>query len=324
MTARLESFCILVALIRYDFFMSQQTPFSRLRELDIRDAWNLEAFEFTPWLANNLDYLSEALNIPLELVQREASVGPYSADLLLKNLRDDTPVLVENQLEVSDHTHLGQILTYLQGLQARTVVWVAPRFKDEHLSAIRWLNVNTKQEYSFFAIRIKAVRIDESPIAPVFEVLERPNDWERSIQHVAQAEMTEQGLLRQEFWQHYLNMYLDEAIHGAANAANSRWHTLEDCGLIIGHFLTPSRMGIYVRGLRNADEEEVYNRLLPHRETLENCTGARLLPRRGGRYLLTVRDEEIGNRSKWNELAQWLHQLDGCYVQALRGLFGSN
>jgi hypothetical protein len=278
--------------------MSQQTPFSRLRELDIRDAWNLEAHEFTPWLADNLDYLSEALNIPLELVQREASVGPYSADLLLKNLRDDTPVLVENQLEVSDHTHLGQILTYLQGLQARTVVWVAPR--------------------------IKAVRIDESPIAPVFEVLERPNDWERSIQHVAQAEMTEQGLLRQDFWQHYLNMYPSEAIHGAANAANSRWHTLEDCGLIIGHFLTPSRMGIYVRGLRNADEEEVYNRLLPHRDILEECTGAKLLPHRGGRYLLTVRDEDIGNRSKWNELAQWLHQLDGCYEQVLRGLFGSN
>lgn len=195
--------------------------FGQLIEVDIRSAWVHEAHQFTPWLAENLAYLSDALGVPLELVQRESAVGPFLADLLLQNASDNSLVLVENQLETSDHSHLGQILTYLQGLEVKTVVWVAPKFRDEHLSAIRWLNNNTLPEYAFFAIQIKAARIGDSPIAPVLEVLERPNEWERAVHRAAQSEVSEQGIVRQEFWRHFQNLSPDESAYGAANAANS-------------------------------------------------------------------------------------------------------
>lgn len=307
-----------------DLSLSPQPQFSRLVELDIRAAWKLEAHEFTPWLAENLSYLSDALAIPLELMQREVPVGPFAADLLLRNGNDDSLVLVENQLEVSDHTHLGQILTYLQGLDAKTVVWIAPRFKEEHLSAIRWLNDNTLTEFAFFAVQIKAVRIENSPIAPVFEVLERPNEWERSIQRATRAELTEQGVLRQEFWTHYIARYPAEAAYGSANGANSRWHTLDNCQLIVGQFLTLNRVGVYIRGLRNAISQEVYERLATHREQLEQRTGRQLQPHTEGRFLLAERNEALADRTKWDELSQWLFETTAKYERAVTELFATS
>lgn len=90
-------------------------------------------------------------------------------------------IVIENQLEQSDHTHLGQILTYLAGLKAKTVIWIAPEFRTPHLSAIRWLNERTIEGFSFFAIRVRVVRIGDSPVAPIFEVVEQPNDWDRAV-----------------------------------------------------------------------------------------------------------------------------------------------
>jgi hypothetical protein len=301
-----------------------QVTFGRLTDVDIRSAWIHEAHQFTPWLADNLGYLSDALGVTLELVQREAAVGPFSADLLLQNTNDNSLVLVENQLEVSDHSHLGQILTYLQGLAAKTVVWIAPRFRDEHLSAIRWLNSNTLEEYAFFAVQIKAVRIGDSPIAPVFEVLERPNEWERAVHRAAQNEVSEQGLLRQEFWRHYLNLFPAELAFGEANAANSRWHTMSECNLIVGQFLSTTRIGVYIRGLRNADSIEVYDRLLGKKDTLEEQTSVKLLPNRDGRFLLLERDDSLADQSRWDELSQWLYQVTKRYEQMLVANFNTN
>ena len=120
------------------------TPeFGTLETVDLREAWPHEAHNFTPWLADNLDRLSDAIGIPLEPEGTEVQVEQFSADIFARNPQDDSFVLIENQLEASDHTHLGQILTYLAGLEARTVIWVARDFQEAHLSAIRWLNENT-------------------------------------------------------------------------------------------------------------------------------------------------------------------------------------
>jgi hypothetical protein len=300
-----------------------QNQFGKLTELNVRDAWQFEVYQFTPWLAANLEYLSEVLSIPLELIKREAPVGPFSADLLLRNSSDESLVLVENQLEVSDHTHLGQILTYLQGLDAKTVVWIAPRFKDEHLSAIRWLNDNTLSEFAFFAVQIKAVRIGDSAIAPVFEVLERPNEWERTIHRVTQSELTEDGILRREFWKHYIAKYPTEETYGSANAALSRWHTLQLCQLIVGQFVSSTRIGVYVRGLRNANSQDVYERLNKHFETLEHRTNQKLRPQTEGRFLLAELRIDLTDRTKWDELSQWLFEITAQYKQALQELFST-
>ncbi|MBY0421105.1 MAG: hypothetical protein K2Q06_02295, partial [Parvularculaceae bacterium] len=137
--------------------------FERLLDVDIRKAFTHEATVFTPWLADNLDRLAEALGFNLELVTREAAVEGFSADILARCPEDDAMVLIENQLGGSDHGHLGQIMTYLAGLEARSVVWIATDFRDEHLSAIRWLNTHTAEQFTFYAVRLRVVRIGESP-----------------------------------------------------------------------------------------------------------------------------------------------------------------
>lgn len=155
--------------------------FGRLQDLPLREAWKHEAHEFTPWMAENIDHLSEAIGIPLELAGTEVAVESFSADILARNSRDESIVLIENQLEQTDHTHLGQIMTYLAGLEAQTVVWIAPAFRTPHLSAIRWLNEHTADGFSFFAVKARVVRIGDSPLAPIFEVVEEPDEWVRKL-----------------------------------------------------------------------------------------------------------------------------------------------
>lgn len=111
-----------------------EIEFGTLADAPLREAWAHEAHAFTPWLAANLDRLSATIGIPLELTGTEMRVGTFSADILARNPMDDSVVLIENQLEGSDHTHLGQIMTYLAGLETHTMVWVAPSFREEHLS----------------------------------------------------------------------------------------------------------------------------------------------------------------------------------------------
>ena len=155
--------------------------FDRLVDLPLREAWKHEALEFTPWLAQNIDHLSEAIGVPLELTGTEVAVETFSADILARNPMDDSIVLIENQLETTDHTHLGQIMTYLAGLEAQTVIWIAPAFREPHLSAIRWLNEHTADGFSFFAVKARVVRIGDSPYAPIFEVVEKPDHWQRKL-----------------------------------------------------------------------------------------------------------------------------------------------
>jgi hypothetical protein len=120
---------------------------------------------FTPWLPAHLDELAYKIGIPLELEGVEMPVETFSADILARNPQDDTLVLIENQLEGSDHTHLGQIMTYLAGLEAHTIVWIAADFREPHLSTLKWLNENTSESFAFFAVNVKAVRIEDSLIA---------------------------------------------------------------------------------------------------------------------------------------------------------------
>lgn len=173
--------------------------FGRLTDLPLRNAWRHEAHQFTPWLAENIDHLSEAIGIPLELTGTEVAVERYSADILARD-RDDNVVLIENQLETTDHTHLGQIMTYLAGLDAQSVIWIAPAFREPHLSAIRWLNEHTADGFSFFVVKARVVRIGDSPFAPIFEVVERPNSWERKLESAVRGNL---HTLRREYWNNF-------------------------------------------------------------------------------------------------------------------------
>ncbi len=159
----------------------------RLERVELREAWTSESSHFTPWLAQeeNLRLLGEAIGIELELESQEKEVGPFRADILCRDTATDNWVLIENQLERTDHTHLGQLLTYAAGLNAVTIVWIAKRFTDEHRAALDWLNERTDISINLFGLEVELWRIGNSPIAPKFNIISQPNDWSRTVQRAA-------------------------------------------------------------------------------------------------------------------------------------------
>jgi Domain of unknown function (DUF4268) len=181
-------------------------PLGKLEKVNLRDVWNGESSDFTPWLAEeeNIRLLGEAIGLELAVEAVEKSVGPFSADILCKDTATDSWVVIENQLEKTDHSHLGQILTYAAGLEASTLIWVAQRFTEEHRAAIDWLNERTDENVQFFAVEIEAWQIGNSPVAPKFNIVCKPNDWHRIISErsskLSKDEFSDDKQLQYEFW----------------------------------------------------------------------------------------------------------------------------
>lgn len=146
---------------------------------DLRAIWKHEEKEFTPWLAENIGLLGETLGLDLELISSEHGVGSFSLDILARDLGSGNLVAIENQLEVTDHNHLGQIMTYASGVDAKTVVWISKEVREEHRKAIDWINQITNEDIEFFAVEIELMQIDDSQPAPFFKVKASPNDWSK-------------------------------------------------------------------------------------------------------------------------------------------------
>ena len=162
-------------------------PLGTLEKVELRDVWESEPREFTPWLATEegIRILGETIKIDLVLEAQEKNVGPFRADILCKDTGNDSWVLIENQLAVTDHRHLGQLLTYAAGLHAVTVVWVAATFTEEHRATLDWLNEITDDRFQFFGLEIELWRIGNSPAAPKLNIVSKPNDWSRSVSQSA-------------------------------------------------------------------------------------------------------------------------------------------
>jgi hypothetical protein len=182
----------------------------QLVKVDLREVWETEDGDFTPWLAKeeNISILGDAIGIELDVEAQEKNVGPFRADILCKDTTNsnsnDQWVLIENQLERTNHGHLGQLLTYAAGLNAVTIVWIADRFTDEHRAAMDWLNEITNEDFNFFGLEVELWRIGESPVAPKFNIVSKPNDWTRSISgavhRLNEGELTETKKLQLEYW----------------------------------------------------------------------------------------------------------------------------
>lgn len=175
----------------------------RLERVELRRVWTRESGEFTPWLAQpeNLKLLGDAIGLELELEAQEKDVGLFRADILCKDTANNSWVLIENQLEQTDHKHLGQLLTYAAGLKAVTIVWVASPIRDEHRAALDWLNSVTTEGINFFGLEIELWRIGTSAMAPKFNVVSQPNDWSKEItEGVSTIELSASKKLQVEFW----------------------------------------------------------------------------------------------------------------------------
>jgi len=181
----------------------------RLEAVDLRTVWTSEAGDFTPWLANedNLALLGDTIGLELELEAQEKNVGPFRADILCRDTDSDGWVLIENQLERTNHTHLGQLITYAAGLDAVTIVWVADQFSDEHRAALDWLNEITGEQFRFFGLEIELWRIGDSMTAPKFNIVSKPNDWTKGS---GPRVKTEDGS-RLEYWKSFRELVVAKA-----------------------------------------------------------------------------------------------------------------
>lgn len=303
--------------------MVETPPIARLQHVDVRDAWAHEAQNFTPWLYENLDALGEAIGMPLDGEGSEVNVGPFSADILARNRADDSKVLIENQLAGSDHGHLGQIMTYLAGLECKTIIWVATDFRDEHRSALKWLNDHTEDEFSFFAVKVRVVRIGDSPFAPIFDVLERPNAWERKLQTIAkQTEEPEYSTHRREFWQAFIDRVPGEFERsGPAQAVSNRWRELPDQGIVISLMLAKQKVGVFYRMHRGGDFEELRQKLVERADEFAARLAMPAAAAEMGFYLEVPADyTDLAQREK---LIQWLAEKADLYELAFKEILGS-
>ena len=166
---------------------------------DLREVWKNEAYDFTPWLAeeDNLSLLADAVGLEITLDETESTVGDFNVDIFATETGTDRKIIIENQLESTDHDHLGKLITYASGKSADIIIWVVKAAREEHRAAIEWLNNHTDEDIAFFLVEIKLYQIDNSNIAVKFEVVERPNDWAKEKKEtIAKINKTKSGSLK--------------------------------------------------------------------------------------------------------------------------------
>lgn len=295
------------------------TALGRLERVDVRKYWAGEATDFTPWLAmpENIALLGEAIGLDLEVQATEEWVGPFRADILCKDTVRDHYVLIENQLERTDHGHLGQLITYAAGLDAVTVVWVANRFTAEHRAALDWLNRVTEKAINFFGLEIELWRIGDSPWAPKFNAVSQPNDWSELVKEQAAAgpaALSPTQQLNLEFWTQ-LKVFLEEQGGGVrvGKPSSDHWRLFP-----VGrtHF-TLSAANSMQQGwsavslvLTGPDSKPHFYLLRDKfKEAIESALGPvdwEELPGKGESRLTVRRPQSPADRAAWPQLNEWM------------------
>ena len=201
-------------------------PLSSIERVDLREVWPDEAKDFTPWLERNITALGDALGMDLEFSQREAPVGAYSLDIRAREPRENRQVVIENQLEKTDHDHLGKLLTYAAGYDAGVVVWLSREFTDEHRQALDWLNQRTGEDTLFFGVVVELWKIDSSRPAPYFNLVAQPNNWRKErITGRSAAPVSERSERYREFFQGLMDTLREEHKFTSAKKAQPQsWY----------------------------------------------------------------------------------------------------
>ncbi len=253
----------------------------KLKEVDIRTVWAHEQYDFSKWLAGeeNIKELGDALNLSLTDVETEKFVGNYRCDILCKDEITGKVVLIENQLEATNHDHLGKIITYASGLDAAVVVWIVASARQEHASAIEWLNKHTSDDLSFFLIEVHAYTIGNSDPAPMFKIIEQPNDFAKSVKAISKnSELSVAQQNRLAFWTQF-----NEVLEQRGKPFNKRkvttdhWYSVamgsSECSISIDLVNKEHKIRI---GVWIADSKELFDQFYAHKDEIEASCGFEL------------------------------------------------
>jgi len=254
----------------------------RLIEVDVRELWRHEQYDFSNWLAKdiNLEYLNDILGLTLTDVDKEVYVGPYRCDLVAKDETSGITVIIENQLEGTNHDHLGKIITYASGLNAKVMVWIVKEAKEEHRAAVEWLNNNTNNDVNFFLIEIHAYKIGDSDPAPKFEVVEKPNDFvKRSKIKVDNSELNKRQSERLTFWEQFNQILISRGKpFNVRKATTDHWYDVA-IGTSEAHIAINlvNKDGIIVVEVYINDNKELFDSLYSNKDEIEEKLGLELI-----------------------------------------------
>lgn len=284
----------------------------RFRELDVRKVWAHEQYDFSKWLSidENIKELGDVLNLSLTDVETEKFVGSYRCDILCKDELSGKTVLIENQLEQTNHDHLGKIITYASGLNAAVVVWIVSSVREEHSSAIEWLNKNTTDDLAFFLIEVHAYTIGDSLPAPMFKVIQQPNDFVKRVKVYSKStEMNERESKRLEFW----NMF-NEILESSGKPFNKRkastdhWYSIavgsSQCHIAIDLVNKEHKIRV---GFWIGDNKELFDKLYENKDIIEKNSGLnlrwnRLENKKAALISADILGLDFNNQSNYEEL----------------------
>ncbi|MEC9344629.1 MAG: DUF4268 domain-containing protein [Pseudomonadota bacterium] len=318
-----------------------KVPLGRLVRIDnLRGPWPSESGDFTPWLAQeeNLAILSETLGLELELEAQEKAVGDFRADILCKDAGSNAWVLIENQLEKTDHKHLGQLLTYASGLEAVTIIWIAAKFDEQHRSTLDWLNRITDEDFRFFGIEIELWQIGDSPMAPKFNVVSKPNNWSnevhKTVRNIDEGNLSERRLLQRDYWKgvHAALDRIGGPVSGNRTPQPQSWmsYSIGRSEFGLGGDVLRRRRQIRVNFYTDGAHAEAYFRALEaDRAEIESELGATLtwepLPNRRAcriaHYLGNVDPEDRADWPRQHEwMAKWLNSFHRVFASRVKEL----
>lgn len=294
------------------------TNLGTLKEItDLRSIWPHEALNFTPWVAENVDLLADAVGLDITVDETESSVGAFNVDIYASETGTDRKIIIENQLEDTDHDHLGKLITYASGKGADVVIWVVKHAREEHKAAVEWLNNHTDDKIGFFLCEIKLFQIGDSQIAPAFTVVERPNDWTKEIRKTASANSTQQQRL--EYWQAFNDYAFSDAnfsrIFNKRKPTTDHWMDFSigssACHIAVSQI--QKRKAVDVELYIN-DDKELFKSLFAHKDEIEKNMEMELewkeLPERKASRILIEKTVDLDDRATWPE--QFDYIMDTC------------
>src|SRR5699024_3050068 len=252
---------------------------SRLEEIkDLRTVWPHEALDFTPWLSqdDNIALLADAVGLDITVDETESSVGDFNVDIFASETGTDRKIIIENQLEDTNHDHLGKLITYASGKSADVIIWLVKHAREEHKAAIEWLNNHTDEKIGFFLCEIKLYRIGNSELAVKFEVIERPNDWTIEVKKNESANATQQQRYD------YCVAFQDYAFQNVMFSKNfnrrkpslDHWMNFgigsSACHIAVSQIQKRNELDVelYIN-----DDPDLYNSLLENKENIESLCG---------------------------------------------------